>query len=293
MTQQWVDLHLHTTCSDGHHSPRDLVHLAAEAGMKAIAVADHDNIDGIDTAMTAGEELGIEVISAVELSSQWQEYSDIHLLGYGFDHHHPELTRQLADFRNYRAGRNRQIVEKVNRQLAEEGRQALDFSEIEASAGGTIGRPHIALALRTAGYVQNHDEAFDRYLVPNNVAKRFFPIAEAIALIHRAGGVAVLAHPPYVTRNHGALEALIEVFVEMGLDGLEAYNNGVNQDGVYWLIGLARRHDLIVTGGSDFHGSEDSPLAIGGGVGRLRIPYRCVEEIYSALHLMREGKNST
>lgn len=284
MTQKRVDLHLHTICSDGHHSPQELVKLAAEAGMKAIAVADHDNIDGIDSAILTGEELGVEVITAVELSSQWQDYHDIHLLGYGFDHRHPELNRQLASFREFRAGRNRQIVEKVNLQLAEEGQEPLDFARIEASAGGTVGRPHIALALRAAGYAKSHDEAFDRYLVPNNVDKRFFPIDEAIDLIHGAGGIAVLAHPPYVTRNHGELETLIEIFVGMGLDGLEAYNNGVNQDGVYWLINLARRHNLIVTGGSDFHGNEDSTIAIGCGVGRLSIPYSCVDEIHAALH---------
>ncbi len=284
MTQPRIDLHLHTTCSDGHYSPQELVGIAVEAGMKAIAIADHDNVDGIDAAMKAGAEEGIEVISGVELSSQYQSYQDIHLLGYGFDHHDAELKKQLAYFREFRAGRNQQIVEKVNCQLAQEGRAPLDFMAIEKSAGGTLGRPHIALALRAAGYVQNHDEAFDKYLVPNDVSKRFFPIDEAISLIHDAGGIAVLAHPPYVTRNHGELESLIETFVEMGLDGLEAYNNGVNQDGVYWLINLARRHQLIVTGGSDFHGNEGSAITIGAGVGRLSIPYSCIDEIRSALY---------
>jgi hypothetical protein len=284
VSQQWVDLHLHTTCSDGRYTPQEVVGLAAEAGMKAIAIADHDNVDGIDAALVAGDELGLEIIAAVELSTQWQEYQDIHLLGYGFDHHFPELIRQLADFREFRSGRNRQIVEKVNKQLAQEGRQPLDVEAIAASAGGTIGRPHIALALRAAGYAQNHDEAFDRYLVPNDVTKRFFPIEEAIALVHDAGGIAVLAHPSYVTRNHGELEALLEAFVAMGLDGLEAYNNGMNLEGIYWLINLARRHQLIVTGGSDFHGTDDSAIAIGSGVGHLKIPYACVDEIRSALY---------
>jgi len=292
VTQLQVDLHLHTTCSDGAYSPQEVVKHAAAAGMKAIAIADHDNVDGIDSAIVAGAELGVEILSAVELSTQWQDYRDIHLLGYGFDHHHPELVRQLAEFRDFRAGRNRQIVAKVNQQLATEGREPLDFMAIAESAGGTIGRPHIALALRAAGYVQNHDEAFERYLVPNDVTKRFFPIDEAIDLIHSAGGAAVLAHPPYVTRNHAELEGLLESFVAMGLDGLEAYNNGVNQEGIYWLISLARRHHLIVTGGSDFHGTEDSIIAIGCGVGRLKIPYTCVDEIRSVLN-RRQGERKS
>ena len=282
-----VDLHLHTTCSDGWLSPAELIARAAAAGMQVVAVADHDNVDGIDAAIAAADDCGIEVIPAVELSCQWRDYHDIHLLGYGFDHQHPELLRKLAGFREFRAGRNQQIVEKVNRQLRDEGRAPLDFAQIEASAGGTLGRPHIALALRAAGCVQSHDEAFERYLVPNNVPKRLFPIDEAIALIHRCGGIAVLAHPPYVTRRHDALENLITEFVDLGLDGLEAYNNGVNQDGVFWLINLARRHGLIVTGGSDFHGSEEGETAIGGGNGRLKIPYACVEEVRLALQRRR------
>ncbi|MEA3544665.1 MAG: PHP domain-containing protein, partial [Thermodesulfobacteriota bacterium] len=226
MKTAYVDLHLHSTCSDGHFSPEELVGLAEEAGLLAIALADHDNIDGINRAVQAGVESGIEIIAAVELSSQWYQYTDMHLLGYGFDYQDPYLIRALTEFQGFRATRNRQIVERVNLKLTAENRQPLDPEAVRRLAGGTIGRPHIALALRQAGYVRNNDEAFARYLVPCNVPKHYFPADEAIKLIHGSGGIVVLAHPPYVTRDRHKLEVLVAELVDLGLDGIEAYNNG-------------------------------------------------------------------
>lgn len=282
MTMVKVDLHLHSTCSDGIYPPAEVVRLAAEAGMAAIGLADHDNIDGIDEAQEAGRKLGVTVISAVELSSQWESYHDIHLLGYGFDHHDPELCRELKSFQDFRAGRNLQIIEKVNEKLADEGRAPIDPETVQKKAGGTIGRPHIAQALQEAGYVEGNDEAFERYLVPCNVPKRYFPLDQAIDLIHRCGGVAVLAHPPYITRNRFELEQLVKLFVTFGLDGIEAYNNGATIEDIDWSIRLARKYNLIVTGGSDYHGTQGSDVEIGCGFGRLSIPFSCVEEICEA-----------
>ncbi|HAD03616.1 MAG TPA: phosphatase, partial [Desulfuromonas sp.] len=196
---RYVDLHLHSTCSDGLHPPAAVVAMAAGLGLAAIAIADHDNIDGIDAAMAAGAAHGVEVLSGVELSVIWQGYDDIHLLGYGFDHHQEKLRHDLTAFQDFRARRNEMIVERVNEKLAAEGRGAIDFAVVREKAGGTVGRPHIAMALVEAGIVTDSEAAFNRYLIPCNVAKRDFPIAEAIALIHSAGGVAVLAHPPFIT----------------------------------------------------------------------------------------------
>ncbi len=156
--------------------------------MAAIALADHDNIDGIDRAIRAGQEQGIEVIPAVELSTQWFDYRDMHLLGYGFDHRDPYLIRALDEFQAFRRTRNRQIIERVNVKLESEHRAPLEPETVQTLAGGTIGRPHIAQALRQVGYVKNNDEAFERYLVPCNVPKRYFPVDEAINLIHHSGG---------------------------------------------------------------------------------------------------------
>ncbi|MDX2478793.1 MAG: PHP domain-containing protein [Desulfuromusa sp.] len=278
-----VDLHLHSTCSDGLFSPEEIVGLAQKAGLVAIALADHDNIDGISRSMLAGVEADIEVIAAVELSSQWREYTDMHLLGYGFDYQDPYLIRALAEFQEFRATRNRQIVERVNLKLIDEKRQPIDPDAVRQLAGGTIGRPHIALALRQAGYASNNEEAFVRYLVPCNVPKHYFPADEAIRLLHGSGGIVVLAHPPYVTRDRHKLEALVADLVNLGLDGIEAYNNGSGLEDTDWLIKLARRHGLVVTGGSDFHGDDGSIIEVGKGVRGLQVPYGCVEELKVAL----------
>ncbi len=256
MTQKLVDLHLHTTCSDGVHPPA---------------------------------ELGVEVLSGVELSVVYESFHDIHLLSYGFDHHHAGLQRELADFREFRETRNERIVERVNEKLISEGRKPIDMQAVKEKAGGTIGRPHIAMALIEDGHVSGKDDAFKRYLVPCNVEKRLFPIAEAIDLVHRAGGVAVLAHPPFITSERKVFRQLLDTFVGLGLDGVEAHNSGASNDDIDWYITEARRRNLIVTGGSDFHGGEGGEIVIGSGRGNLRIPYTCVEEIRRVLSERESG----
>lgn len=287
MTRKLVDLHLHSTCSDGVFPPEEVARMAARAGLAAMALADHDNIDGIDAALAAGAEAGIEVLSGVELSVVWESIQDIHLLGYGFDHHDGELRAALQSFREFREGRNERIVERVNEKLVSEGRVPIDIAAVKAKAGGTIGRPHIAMALLEDGHVTTKDDAFERYLVPCNVEKRYFPIAEAIDLIHRAGGVAVLAHPPYIPVDRKGLLALLDTFTALGLDGVEAYNTGASNDDIDWTITQTRRRGLIVTGGSDFHGIEGGEIVIGGGRGNLKIPYACVEEIRAVVEKRR------
>jgi len=274
----YVDLHLHSTCSDGALSPLEVVQRAVAAGLRAIALADHDNIDGIDALQRAGTELGIEILSGVELSVVWRHWRDIHLLGYGFDHNHPPLVAALREFQSFRERRNQQIVERVNDKLRKEHHQPISFDRVLELAGGTIGRPHVAMALHEAGVVKSTEEAFKRYLVSCNVPKRYLPITEAIGLIHAAGGVAVLAHPPFITREREEFRTLLDELVELGLDGVEAYNSGASRNDSDWYLTEARRRDLIVTGGSDFHGLPGETLEVGRGCGQ-RIPYFCVGEI--------------
>ena len=273
-----VDLHIHSTCSDGTLAPETLVGQAAALGLRAIALADHDNIDGIAAATAAGAAKGVEIITGVELSVVWEQLNDLHLLGYGFDPAHPKLGSSLAEFRDFRANRSRMILERINAKLVEERRAPLPFAEIAARAGGTLGRPHIGQALLAAGYARTMGDAFQRYLVPCNVPKRFFPIAEAIDLIHAAGGCAVLAHPMYINIDDRELPALLDTFITLGLDGMECWCGGADNATVDRLLTLARRKGLIATGGSDFHQPEVGPT-LGRGLGNLKIPYACVEEL--------------
>ncbi len=284
-----ADLHVHTTYSDGLFSPEEIVSMARDNGVRALSICDHDNIDGIERAVGAARHADLEIVAGVELSSQWQDLRDLHILGYGFDPHAPELVRELTDFRDFRARRNEMIVQRVNEVLATEGRTLLDFRQIRRSAGGTVGRPHIARALIKAGHVRDNDEAFNRYLVRCNVEKRFFPADQAIALIHRAGGVAVLAHPPLITEDQGVLLQLLDALVALGLDGVEAYNNAGSRDDVAELTELARQRKLIVTGGSDFHGFSDSAARIGWARGEIPIPLSCWQEVRDALARRAEG----
>jgi hypothetical protein len=287
-----VDLHLHSTFSDGVLTPTELVARAAGLGVRAIAVADHDNVDGVSEVMAAGAVAGVEVLSAVELSVVWREHQDIHLLGYDLDHCDADLCRALRDFRAFRANRSRQILAKVNERLEEHGRAPLNFGEVNALAGGTMGRPHIGQALLNAGYVRSMEEAFQRYLVPCNVPKRYFPIDEAIAMVHAAGGCAVLAHPPFIKVSEKELEKLVDDFIDMGLDGLEVYNSGADNATIDRHLTLARRRNLVVTGGSDFHRDEPGGIDLGLGRGNLRIPYSCVEEIRTCAATYRTGKSA-
>ena len=214
-----VDLHLHSHFSDGILPPTELVAEAASLGLRAIALADHDNVDGIPEALAAGLKYDVEIIPAVELSVQWEELSDVHLLGYAFDHKNAALQKALAEFRDFRAGRSERILVNINQRLTGERRQPLDYADVAKRAGGTIGRPHIGQALLAAGYVKDMEEAFTRYLVPCNEPKRFFPLEEAIQLIHDAGGCTVLAHPVFMGVSDVRLGELLDIFIGLGLDG--------------------------------------------------------------------------
>lgn len=254
--EQHIDLHVHSDRSDGLHPPAALVRMACERSLAAIAIADHDAVDAIDAAMATGQVLGVEVIPAVELSVEYGRYHDIHLLGYFIDHRDPAFTSRLLAFRNRRDRRGEEIVVRINGRLRHEGRKEISLDEVVANAAGALGRPHIARVLLTRGYVRTMEEAFDRYLIPCDVPKEYFPMAEAITEVHRLGGLAVLAHPTSLSGKHEELRRVIAELAAMDLDGLEAYNNLCNAEEINFLERLAEQHDLAVTGGSDFHGFE-------------------------------------
>jgi len=264
-----IDLHMHSSCSDGVLPPDQLVLAAQEAGLNHIALCDHDTIGGVEAAIATGKQCGVEVIPGVELSVCFKGYSDVHLLGYWIDIHAPELTEQLDAFAFRRANRNREIVLAVNQLLHQEGKEPLNIHEVEALADGVMGRPHIARALLQRGYVTGMEDAFSRYLVRCDVPKTYWSLEDALATIQRIGGVAVLAHPTSITRDQQILTALISELKELGLDGIEVYNTLATEHETMFLQGLSNRLNLLPTGGSDFHGIEEHDL-IGKGRGGIR-----------------------
>ncbi len=268
-----VDLHMHTTASDGDRSPTELVALAKEAGLGVIAVTDHDTTDGLLEALEAGREMGVEVIPGVEVSA-FIETGQCHILGLGIDPQHAGLQTRLADIQYRRVNRNTLMIEKLNSldELKSRGIQ-LTLAEVEAQAGGDIvARPHFARVLMAHGLVNSVQEAFDEYLAEGkkgNVAKDKVTQEEAIQWIHDAGGVAILAHPNNLKRaSHEETESYILQMCARGLDGIEArYNLHTPEDNARY-VDLAARHGLLTSGGSDYHGVTIKPKVYLGAVER-------------------------
>lgn len=267
MTHNRSDLHIHTTASDGQLTPTQVVEIARKR-MNIIAITDHDTTDGIDEAMQAAHSEGAadglmpHIMTGIELSAE-DESGDVHMLGYSFDRQNASLQVTLRQFRIDRAERGRKIVEKLatfGTPISWERVQALAAT---GSRPGAIGRPHIARALIEAGYAFDMRDAFARFLnndAPAYVARERLSPEAAIELIHRAGGVAVLAHPGKLKDHVGMVERLIGA----GLDGVEVYHPANTENYRLDLRGLAKRFDLIETGGSDFHGiSDDGTYSLG------------------------------
>lgn len=282
----FIDLHIHSNCSDGAFSPAELLQRASGEGLSAVAIADHDSVAGIAEGITAGMACGIEVIPAVELSVQFKSWQDVHLLGYGMEWTDALFIKKLNSFRERREHRNEEILERVNEMLDEEGLTAVALSEVLVFARDAIGRPHIARALLERGYVSNIEDAFKRYLVPCNVPKYYWPIQDAIQEIKRLGGVAVLAHPTTVSSDRQVLRDVITELSESGLDGIEVFNNMAQPDEMEFLRRLANELGLLVTGGSDFHGIEEG-LQMGRGRGGIRFSEYLLAPLRKSINVRR------
>lgn len=264
-----IDLHLHSSCSDGILSPAELIAKAKQAGLSSVALCDHDTVAGVKAAMVTGEQTGVDVIPGVELSVCYQGFSDVHLLGYFIDLDSTELHERLDTFAHRRAYRNIEIIAAVNILLQQEGRDSLTTEEVTLHADGVMGRPHIARALLLRGYAASMEDAFNRYLIPCDIPKAYWLMEDALQTIRRIGGVSVLAHPTSITRNLELLGNLIEKLQGLGLDGLEVYNNLATEAEMQFLQKIAARLNLLITGGSDYHGIEEQ-IQIGKGRGGIR-----------------------
>ncbi|NTV50679.1 MAG: PHP domain-containing protein [Geobacteraceae bacterium] len=281
-----IDLHIHSSFSDGAFTPSELVALAVKSDVRVIAIADHDSVAGVEEATVSGGGIGIEVLPAVELSVQFKEWQDVHLLGYGIDYRDEGFIQNLERFRRHRDGRNDEILDRVNELLSAEGRIALDSDRVRSFARDSIGRPHIARALLEQGYADSVEDAFRRYLVPCNVPKFYWPIDEAIAEIHRIGGVAVLAHPTSMSKDTVILGAVITDLQLSGLDGIEVYNNMGWPLEIEFLRRTAIDNGLLMTAGSDFHGIEDG-LEIGRGREGMRFDSTLLAPLYERIQQMK------
>jgi len=285
-----IDLHTHSNVSDGLLSPRDLVRLAADEGISAIAVADHDTVDGIDEALEAGGEFGVKVVPAIEISVDHEDGS-LHLLGYFIDHHNPDLLETLQNLKRAREERNILIISRLN-----ELGYAVKLEDVRGmSPNGTYGRAHIAEALVASGYFSDVGSAFDALLNrdgPAYVDRYRLPLKDAVHHIHNAGGAAVWAHPG----THGdRLERLLdrlERWKGYGLDGIESdYCNHTMQLRDR-LRSLAHQHGLIYTGGSDFHGSIKPENTIGSGPEGEEIDYKCLIRLTERVERVRSAKST-
>jgi len=268
-TQGYIDLHIHSNCSDGAFSASEIVDQALENELTTIAIADHDSVASVAAGIVAANLAGIENIPAVELSVHYNSYQDVHLLGYGLDHTDSIFCNKLEELREKREHRNEEILARVNGRLIHEGRAKIGLSQVLVFAKGVIGRPHIARALLEQGYVKNIEDAFRRYLVPCNVPKYYWPMADAISEIRRLGGIAVLAHPTTISTDLHELRCIITELAEMGLDGIEVFNNLAQPEEMEFLKRRAEESGLLVTGGSDYHGIE-AGLEMGRGRGGIR-----------------------
>lgn len=281
-----IDLHIHSSFSDGAFTPSELVALAVKHDVRVIAIADHDTVAGVEEAIAAGGAAGIEVLPSVELSVQFEEWQDVHLLGYGIDCSDDKFLQNLDGFRRRRVGRNDEILGRVNDSLRTEGRSALNRGNVLAFARDSIGRPHIARALLEQRYADSMEDAFRRYLVPCNVPKSYWQMDEAIAEIHRIGGVAVLAHPTSISRDPAVLGSVIAALHLSGLDGIEVYNNMGWPLEIEFLRRTAEDRALLVTAGSDFHGIEEG-LEIGRGREGMRFDGALLAPLYERLQQIR------
>jgi predicted metal-dependent phosphoesterase TrpH len=281
MPMGYVDLHMHTTASDGVMSPSEIVRYAKAKGLQAIAITDHDTIEGLEEGLLEGERIDFEVIPGIEISAEHSPGS-MHLLGFFLDIHHPLLNERLGYLQKARAERNPKIVERLNRLGIE-----LTYEDVlRASGGGQVGRPHFAQVLLEKNYVRSYQEAFERFLkkgAPAYVEKFRFTAKEAIHFINEAKGVSVLAHPNTLNMNgYSELEKLILRLIQEGLKGIEVYYPEHSTLEVAQYKTLAERYGLLMTGGTDYHGIEKNGLDIGVGRGDMRISYSIVEGLKAA-----------
>ncbi|MBW2407779.1 MAG: PHP domain-containing protein [Deltaproteobacteria bacterium] len=278
-----VDLHIHTTASDGTFTPEQVISHAHQLRLKAIAITDHDTVAGSKEALGSGVPPSLGFLTGVEISATPPPFypgsGSFHLLGYSIRLDDPNLNRTLEKLQQARKNRNPAIINRLN-----ELGISITLDEVRKEAGvAQLGRPHIAQLMVKKGVVASINEAFDQFLgtgKPAYVDKQRVECFKAIEIIQDAGGVPVLAHPgllDYQTENQ--LDELIGKLKKAGIQGVEVYYSGHTPDQTRLYAALAQRHDLLMTGGSDFHGAIQPEIEMGSGQGDLIVPYELFKKL--------------
>ncbi|MCR4338031.1 MAG: PHP domain-containing protein [Candidatus Omnitrophica bacterium] len=274
-----ADLHIHTYFSDSTDSPQEVVRQAIEKGLSCIAITDHDVLDGIEPTRLAAESYDLEVIPGIELSTE-KDKKDIHILGYFLDYQNPQLQAKLNPFQEARVERVKEILKK----LKAFGIDNISLEEVCAlTKSKAVGRPHVAALLIEKGWAKDMNQAFDKYLADGAAAyvpKWKLSPTEGIELIHAYGGLAVLAHPMLNNKDE-----IIPLLVKAGLDGLEVYYANAFDHQIFYYEKLARKHKILMTGGSDAHGQAKKHTYIGA----QSIPYELIEKMKERVASRQEG----
>lgn len=283
MKSDFVDLHAHSLASDGTLSPGEVVRLAHESDLSAMALTDHDTTAGLAEASDVARQLGIDFLNGIEISCMYPYPGTMHLLGYGIDPNSSKLQSTLRQLVDERDRRNEKIVKKLNQQ----GIRVSLERVIELAGGDVVGRPHIAQAMTEIGAVKSTTQAFSKFLGPDGSAyvdKERLTARQAIDLVHEVGGVISLAHPVQLRKqNRAQLRDEIKNLADIGLDAVEVIHSDHPESVVVMLDDWADRFGLLKTGGSDFHGANKRHIKIGFAQNRRRIPRKYFEAIRARL----------
>lgn len=281
-----IDLHLHTLASDGRLSPTELIQLVANQGLETISITDHDSTEGLAEAYEAAKEFPyMRIIPGIEMSADIPG-DEVHVLGYFLDYHDVEFQGMLTELRRGRVGRAQVMVEK----LIALGKPVEWERVLHFAGDGTVGRPHIALAMVEAGYFKEPKEAFEEYLGNDGLAYYDRPKpnpTESVAMIRKVGGVPVLAHPTFMND----MEAGIASLKKEGLVGMEVYYAQYDDDTVRHLARLAREYDLIPCGGSDYHGLGNTGEPLPGTLGPPEETVKLLEDAAAVTKLAQDKSN--
>ena len=278
-----IDLHIHSTASDGSVPAPQILDMALELGLKAIAITDHDTLAGCRLIVAQGVPSEIKFLTGVEISAAYPDgfpgAGSLHLLGYGIRMDDPELNQMLDFLSTARINRNPGIIARLN-QLG----FAITLEEVEtAFEDALLGRPHIARIMKKKGFVKSTDEAFDNYLGKNKpayVEKKRSGCLQTITTIRKAGGIPILAHPGLIKlEDMQALPKLIKILVKMGLMGIEVYYPNHTPEQITSYEQVAQHYNLLCTGGSDFHGELIPDIKLGRGHGNLEVPFELYEKL--------------